>query len=210
MAATQTSLSAAITANQLTIPLTSTLTGFPAVGAIVNQPMLIDGEWMYLKQVLIGATPGLVQVARRGSDGTVAAAHDILAQVVTSAVASDFPAVPAGQVVNRPPTVDDTVTIGQDLTLTVLPSRNTTYYIMKGSAAAIVLPSGTPAQIGVVLSFVSMTAFAHTVTYTPGFYGNTTASDVATLTATVGSTIDVEVSVNGLLVTFGGQNVSIG
>lgn len=208
MALTTTRLAAAITASQLTIPVADATIGFPSLGVFVNQPMMVDGELMYVKQTLVSAAPGLVQVSRRGSDGGVAEAHDILAQVVTSSLASDFPVVPAGETVNRPPRYDDVQTIGQDQTITI-PTRNTTYYIQKGSAAAITLQSGSSAQIGITMSFISETAFAHTLTYAPGFFGTTTSSDVVTMTATVGSTIDIEVGAGGLLVTFGGQNVGI-
>lgn len=191
----RTSTSAAVTAGQTRIGVGDT-SGFPAVGsAFQPQLMMIDGEKMLCRGVPM---TGMVDVIMRGYDGSVAVAHDILASVVTSSSAGDFNNPAAGQAVDRPPTVDDQVTLGQDQTLTV-PAKNTTYTITKASAAAITLGSGTSAQAGITLTFISLTAFAHVLTYTPGFAANTTLSDTATFTAAVGVVFVAQVLPNGTL-----------
>ena len=82
-----TQLSAAITANQTIFGIGTVTTptgsvGFPPVGVYANpqQPLMIDGEIMYL---VIQNPAGTLQVRSRGAEGTVASAHDILANVYT-------------------------------------------------------------------------------------------------------------------------------
>ena len=95
MALTRTTLTAAISANQLTFGVLSTATGFPAVGTqnAGNQPIVIDNEAMFLVGVPVAGT---ITVRNRGSDGTTATAHDVLASVITSPTAADFPPLAPG------------------------------------------------------------------------------------------------------------------
>ena len=131
----------------------------------------------------------------------------------------DFADIPAGLHPSRTrPEDDDIVTIGTDITFTPagsfpvpgvslpLPMKNTTYYIAKGSAAAITLISGTAAQAGTRLVFISATAFGHVVTYAPGFLGTAGASDAATLPAAVGAAAMFECGPTGLWASFGGTS----
>lgn len=208
MALTNTTLAAACTASDLTLSITSTASGFPAIGVIGSrQPIRIDGEDMLIDNVPVAGT---VKVLQRGYNGTVAVAHDVLAVVSTSSNPADFGAVPSGAVDNRPPYVDDIVTIGEDLTFTAagtapvagtsipLPIKNTTYILTKASAAAITLISGVSANMGVRLNFINGTAVANTITYTPGFLGDTTSSDVATSAQKVGASFVIECGYTGL------------
>lgn len=68
-----------------------------------------------------------------------------------------------------------------------------TVLITKGSAAALTLALPTTAQNGVRISFVAMTAFAHTVTRaTEGFNDLGSSGDVATFAAAKGNGFTVE------------------
>jgi hypothetical protein len=101
------------------------------------------------------------------------------------------------------------VTIGVDTTFTAagtaptsstlpLPVKNTTYIITKGSAAAITLISGVSANMGVRMRFQNAVAAANTITYTPGFRGDTTSSDVATSASKVGVMFECQLGYTGL------------
>lgn len=223
MALTNTTLSAACGASDLTLAITSTAAGFPAVNTYGSpaQQLRIDGEDMLIQVVPIAGT---VKVMQRGYNGTVAAPHEALAVVSTSSDPQDFLGVPAGGVNGRPPYVDDIVTLGVDTTFTAAgtpatattqpyPVKNTTYIITKASAAAITLiatsattPAPSAASMGLKLRFVAGTAQAHTVTYGPGFDGDTTTSDVATANSKVGAVLDLVIGYTGLI---GAVNASV-
>ena len=207
MALSNTTTTAFIGPSDLTVGVAST-TGFPAVGTVAtaNQIMRIDGEDMLVQQV---PSAGVVKVMQRGYNGTAAQAHEAGSVVWTSALASDFLAPPTGWTVDRPPNVDDIQTIGVDTTFTAagtaptattlpIPTKNTTYIITKSTAAAIVLISATSAQMGIELTFQNGIAAANTITYTPGFLGDTTSSDVATSAAKVGAVFKIRCGFNGL------------
>lgn len=205
----QTTLSAAISDSALTFTVASTASGFPGVGVYGSrQLMLIDAEWMLIDFVPVSGT---VKVLQRGYNGTRATAHDTLAEVSTSSNPADFGTNLSTGFVNDPmPWQDQILTIGEDLTFTAagtapvsgtsipIPTRNTTYHINKGSAAAITLISSTVATKGVKLTFISQSAQAHAITYTPGFLGDTTSSDVATSASKVGATFVIQCGPTGL------------
>lgn len=208
MALTNTTLSSACGASDLTLAVTSTSSGFPAVGAYSSpaQMMRIDGEDMLIQVVPISGT---VKVMQRGYNGTVAAPHEALAVITTSATPGDFQDPAPGVSINKPASADDIVTLGVDTTFTAygtaptsttlpLPVKDTTYVITKATAASITLITATAAQMGVQLTFISGTAQAHTVTYTPGFLGDTTSSDVATSSAKVGAQFVTKCGYTGL------------
>ncbi len=207
MALTNTTLAAGCDATARTLTLTST-TGFPAVGTYGSrQLMRVGGEYMLVDYVPVSGT---VKVAMRGYNGTTAQAHDIGTEVSTSASPADFAQVPVGAVNTPSPWDDDVLTIGEDLAFTAagtapvlgtsipIPIKNTTYYLNKGSAAAITLISATAAQQGVRVRFVNQAAQANTITYTPGFLGDTTSSDVATASAKVGASFEIICGPTGL------------
>lgn len=216
MAIVNTTLSAACGAGDTLLSLTSTSSGFPAVGAYATgtQVMRVDGEDMLVVSV---PASGQVRVAERGYNGTVAVPHDILAVVATTLTASDWLTNPTGSSTPRPQYVDDIVTIGEDTVFAAAgtvasagiqpyPTKNTTYIITKASACAITLiavgattPAPSSASMGVTLTFINGTAAAHTVTYGPGFNGNTTTSDVATSNSLVGASLLVRIGYTGLL-----------
>jgi hypothetical protein len=195
MALTNTTLAAACTASDTLLTLTSTAgAGFPAVGALLSgmgQPMQIDGEVCYLVSTVAA---GVVKVRSRGAEGTEARAHDLLAPVSTSPTGADFPVVPTGTVSQRPPQVDDMVTIGQNTAIITLPGKNTVFVITKATAlASTTLPVPTVAQNGLRLTFTSQTAAAHVITSTTGFNNGLTGSPwtTATFAAFIGAGFSV-------------------
>jgi hypothetical protein len=217
MALTNTTLSAACGASDLTLAVTSTSSGFPAVGTYTtpHQLMRIGGEDMLIQVVPVANT---VKVMQRGYNGTAAVAHEALSVITTSSDPADFGANPTGGDNSRPPYVEDIVTIGVDTTFTAagtaptattlpLPTKNTRYIITKASACAITLISATAAQMGVKMTFQNGVAAANTITYTPGFRGDTTSSDVATSATKVGPVFVCTVGYTGL---FGDENTGTG
>lgn len=183
MALVNTTLAAAAGVNDTTVSVTS------ATGFAVGQLIRVDNEWM-----AASATPaGTVVPVRRGLEGSAQIAHGILANVTTG-LAGDWPASPAGAAVPVAPT-PGRISIGATpttLTTASLPTGDTTYVITLGSACAITLEAPSKAQDGLKLTFRSASAFAHTVTYAAGFLGGTTASDIATFAASVGASFTIE------------------
>ncbi len=208
MALTNTTLAAACGANDLTLTITSTSSGFPAAGTTGNNQLVkIDGEYMYCVSVPVSGT---IVVRGRGSEGTAAVAHQILAPCSTSATNSDFLFPPSGSSTLTPTYADDVVSLGADTTFTAagtaitattypLPVKNTTYILEKATAQAITLITASAASIGVRMTFINAIATANTITYTPGFLGDTTSSDIATSATKVGATCVVYIGAGGLL-----------
>jgi hypothetical protein len=183
MALSNTTLSAAMLINDTTMAVTSG-TGFPGVGVYPNggygQACQVDGEMLF---VVTALTSTLMKIRERGAGGTAAAAHDILAPVSTSANHVDFAAWPIGTAAQRPPQVDDMITIGQTPAATlVLPTKNTTYVITKATAATWTLPAPTVAQNGLRLTFTSQTAAVHVMTATALLNNGLTGSPWTTAT----------------------------
>ncbi len=216
MALTNTTLSAACSASDLQLAVTSTASGFPAVGTYSSpaQMMRVDGEDMLIQVV---PASGYVKVMQRGYNGTAARAHEALSIISTSSDPQDFQNPGSGQVVSRPPEVDTLVTLGVDTTFTATgtpatsttqpwPVKNTTYYLNKAGILATTLiatsattPAPSAASAGVKMTFISLTANAHTVTYGPGVNGNTGTSDVATSNGLVGATLELQIGPTGLV-----------
>lgn len=195
MALTNTTLAAACGPSDLTLSIASTLTGFPAVGAApAAQPLRIDSEMMFIVSTLVAAAPGTIRVRSRGTEG-FAVAHDVGAGVATSSIPSDFNV--AGPIVtNNEPTVDNSITLGQDQTI-IAPVVSTTYFITKGSAAAITLLGNPAAPVGVVLTFIATTAFTHAITYAPGFAANGAPSDLASFSGSLPACLVAEMGPAG-------------
>jgi hypothetical protein len=181
VALVNTTLLAACSASDTQLSLTST-TSYPAVGLILpgqGQPIQIDGEYMYLVSVLAS---GSIKVRGRGSEGSLAVAHDLLAPVSLGATGADFPPYGAGFPSQRPPALDDRVTIGQNAGTLVIPDKHTTYVITKASAATMTLTAPTVAQNGLRLTFTSQTAAAHVLTATALMNNGLTGSPWTTAT----------------------------
>ena len=184
MALTKTSLASAVADNALLLNATS------GTGAVVGGYVLIDGEFA----VITSVATNLIGVRSRGSLGSRAAAHNALAPM-TFGLASDFPDPPAGQTMPRPLTeFPDTRSVSVDQSFdpgTAGLTRNTTVFITKATAWLQTITGPPQSSDGLLVQFVSTTAAAHVITYTAGFSGNTTSSDIATFVATFGATITI-------------------
>jgi len=198
MALTATTLSAACTASDTLLAITSTSSGFPAVATIPNplQVMQVDDEYMLIVTVPVANT---VRVAQRGYHGSVATAHDILAPVITSSSASDFPATQPGANLTRPPFVDDIVSVGQNGTIAV-PTRNTTILLTKATAlGTTTLGAPSLGSDGIRVTITTETAAAHVITATSLVADGVSGSPHTTMTfaAFKGASITL-VAANGL------------
>lgn len=197
MALTRTSLSAAASASTHTLSITSTSSGFPAVGTYGQPPQLmqVDSEYMLIQLVPVANT---VKVMQRGYNGSKVVAHDILAPVVTSSVIADFPEIAQGEVVTRPPDVWDQVTLGQDGAI-ALPTKNTNVVITKASACLFTLAAPSKAQDGLRLTITSATGAAHVLTATSLLENGLSGSPFTTGTwaAFIGGTLSL-VAINSV------------
>jgi hypothetical protein len=180
MALTRTTISAAVSADALIIPVTSA-TGFAA-----GNFLRVDNEFMQV--VSVSGTN--ISVRSRGDFGSAAVAHNILAPATTG-LTSDLPDFPVGQMAQVQPEGQTIVTASVDGALSI-PNQNTLVLVQKAGVCAMTLAAPTTAQDGLVLTILSATANAHTVTYTAGFYGDTTSSDVATFAAKVGASMTIQ------------------
>lgn len=197
MALTRTSLSAAASATTHTLSITSTSSGFPAVGTYAQPPQLmqVDSEYMLIQLVPVANT---VKVMQRGCNGSKVTAHDILAPVVTSSVIADFAEVAQGEVVTRPPDVWLNATLGQDGAITI-PNKNSNILITKASACLFTLAAPSKDQDGLTLRISSATAQAHVLTATTLLENGLSGSPFTTATwaAFIGGTLTL-VAFNGV------------
>jgi hypothetical protein len=187
MALTVTSAASAVALNDRYIKFTAFTN--PSQGAISSPTYaLIDGEMVLVTDTTLSPTLG---VARGMEPGTKASAHNALAPIVYG-LASDF---------TQPVSKDGTAGIGQysysvnNSSLT-LPASDCVIYITKAGIWAATINGPNNDQVNKI-TFVSLTANAHTITYTAGFYGNTTSSDVATFPSTIGAEFTIRAK-NGL------------
>ena len=172
MALTVTSLNGAITQNATLVRLTAFTN--PSTAAIGPRTVaVVDGEKMLVTDATLSPT---VQVVR-GYDGTLAGPHNTLAPVVYGTT-TDFTQTSGLGVL-------PVVSYGVSGAISI-PTCDQTVYLTKAGVAAMTL-ADPPSDSTVTLKVVSLTAQAHTITYTAGFYGNTTSSDVATYPGTVGA-----------------------
>lgn len=183
MSATRTTLAAACGKDDQILSLTET-TGF-AQGNLI----MVDGEYMVATAAPSAASgAGTIAVQRGGKNGSIQYAHPILASVDTG-LTTDFPGPQAGWTNNPSLYKKSIVSYGASGAI-VPPTYDTLIFLNKATAAAMTLESPTAATPdGVEVTIYSNTAAAHTVTYTPGFNGDTTTSDVATFAATKGNSI---------------------
>jgi hypothetical protein len=200
MALTNTSLSAACTATDLTINVTSTSS------FAVGRPIKIEQEFMGPITAIAGTA---VSLLRRGIDGTAAVAHNALAPLSTG-LYSDMPPVTPGTFVAVPPMNDGFVSYSVSGAIT-LPDKNTVVDITKATAAAMTLADPTVTQNGIVLTVVAQTAAAHTVSNSAGsgFNGSGASFDIATFGGGIGDALQV-VANNGKWITLVTKNVTLG
>lgn len=160
MAITGTTLSAAITANDLVIPVTSA-TGF-ATSTIAPQYVRIDNEFMLIAPSYVSGTN--IPVYRRGDQGTVCAAHNALSPVSTGLL-SDITQLQSGAVspIPRPSALWGQVTYSVSGAIAI-PDKDTTVILDKAGVAAMTLAAPGKDQDGMKLYIVGVTAQANTVT----------------------------------------------
>lgn len=172
MALATTSLNGGVTLGATQIRLTAFTN--PSLGAIGPRTVaLVDGE----KMLVTDASLSPVLQVVRGYDATRAVAHNTLAPV-NYGLTSDFTqtiGVGAANILSY--SVDGAITV---------PTVDTTIYINKAGVCALTLAAPSADQVNTV-RVVSLTANAHTITYTAGFYQNTTSSDVALFPGTSGA-----------------------
>ncbi len=191
MALASTTLNGAITAGQKQITLTAFTN--PATGGISAKTwVLVNGEKMLVSDASLAPTLDVV----RGIDGTVAAAAGTLAPVVYG-LTSDFSAVGGAPYASY----------GVDGAIAV-PVVDAEIWLTKATAGAYTLAGPAKDQQNTV-RIVSTTAAAHTITYTAGFYGNTTSSDVATFAATINGYMTLQAQ-NGTWAIVAMNSVTVG
>ncbi len=155
MAITATQITAAIGANDLIFPVTS------STGATVGYPCKLDNE--YIGAVVAIPSTTSVQVRGRGSDGTLAVAHNALTNLEFAAVAGDFPSPPPGALTALPPDTTALVTYSVSGAIAI-PVKDTRVILDKTSAAVMTLAAPPTTQDGLELTITSQTAAAHTIT----------------------------------------------
>jgi hypothetical protein len=200
MAITNTTLAAACAAGDQSIKVTSA-TGF-AVGGLVR----IDSEFMVITSAYVAAST-TVPVLREGQGGSSVQAHSILAPVAVGLTSDSLNPAP-GSVVNPAVSQPQMVSYGADGAITP-PTYSTIVTLNKATAAAMTLVSPSGIADGTLMTILSTTAAAHTVTYTPGFYGDTTSSDVALFAAKVGASATF-IACRGLWGVYALANVTLG
>lgn len=201
MAVVQTTLSAAVGVNDLIMPVTS------ATGISAGFTMRVDNEFMLVTRDYVSGTN--IPVNRRGDLGSQQVAHALLADVSIGAQ-GDWPPGNVATYAQVQPDNWDMVTIGADATV-VFPNKDTIYMIRKATAAAITLsPPATKGTSGVTARFFSETAAAHVITYTPGFYADTTSSDLATFAAKAGASASFQTYGGALIGVAALANVTLG
>lgn len=180
MALTATTAAAAVSINDQSFNATS------ASGATVGGVARIDNEF-----TVITAINGTLISIRRGLDGSKQVAHNLLAPV-TFGLTSDFPAPGPARLTQVDP-ADDAQSYGATGAIdpTLFTAQRTTVVLTKATAAAMTIVGPSKAQDGIEVTILSATAAAHTVTYTAGFYADTTSSDVATFAAKAGASMTI-------------------
>lgn len=175
MALTVTSLASACLAGDVNVTLTS------ATSVVKGSVLLVDGEWMLVTDVTTTPTVQVVRGYNNGSKSSNAVPHGILAPV-TYGLSTEFT---QGTGVATAPVSS----YGANATVTN-PVVDAVVFIDKATACALTLTDPAKDQTNTV-TFVSLTAAAHTITYATGFYGDTTSSDVATFAAKAGASISI-------------------
>jgi hypothetical protein len=179
MALVVTSLAGDCTLNARQIKLTAFTN--PSVGAIgANTMALVDGEVMRITDATLSPSVSVTRGDSLGVGASVASAHKALAPVVYG-LTSDFT-----QTVTTDGIAGATVISYSVSGAITVPVVDQTIYLTKAGVAVMTLAGPASDQTNTV-KIISLTANAHTVTYTAGFYQNTTSSDVLTFPATSGA-----------------------
>jgi hypothetical protein len=186
MSLTVTSAASAVALNDRQIKFTA-FTNPSSGGISAPTKAIIDGEVVYITDATLSPTC----LVARGMEGTIASAHNSLAPIVYG-LTSDFTQSASTNGVAGTPVYSYSVNNSS----VTLPVVDCVIYLTKAGVLAITINSPNNDQTNTI-RFVSLTANAHTITYTPGFYGNTTSSDVATYPSTIGAVFTITAK-NGL------------
>ena len=195
MALVTTTLAAAVAVadNVITVASATSLTA----GRLIR----IDGEYMEINQAYTG---GVTVGVLRGQEGSVTAAHQSGANVVT-ALASDLASAPSqvNEGVLYPGQMSVTTTSYSAAGAIAFGLSQWTIAIINGtSALAMTIANPTKDQDGCYLHIVANGKAAHTVTYTAGLGNGGANFDVGTFSATL--------AMSSLLVACNGFWVSVG
>ena len=195
MALVTTTLGAAVavTDNVITVASATSLTA----GRLIR----IDGEYMEINQAYTG---GVIVGVLRGQEGSVTAAHQSGANVVT-ALASDLAQAPSqvNEGVLYPGQMSVTTTSYSAAGAIAFGLSQWTIAIINGTAAlAMTIANPTKDQDGCYLHIVANGKAAHTVTYTAGLGNGGANFDVGTFSGTL--------AMSSLLVAANGFWVSVG
>lgn len=175
---TPTSLAVACGASDQTIKVTS------ATGATVGGFVKVDVEYMDI--LAISGT--VLSVRRAGQLGGKVVEHKILASVVYG-LYSDLADPPTYEATPIPYMDFDVVTIGANGAIAV-PTRNTQYFITKGSAlASSTFADPSASQNGLIVRFTGVTDFAHVITTVSVHDGTTGDHTTCTSPAFSGGTL---------------------
>lgn len=185
MALVVTTANGAIGLNDRQVRLTA-FTNPSSGGISAPTKLIVDGEVMYVTDASLTPVLGVA----RGMEGSQASAHNTLAPIVYG-LTSDFTTSAS---TNGTAGVAS-YSLSVNSTTVTLPVVDCTIYITKAGVLAITILDPAKDQVNTI-KFVSLTANAHLITYTAGFYGNTTTSDVATFPATIGAVMTI-VAKNG-------------
>lgn len=186
MAITQTNVTAAVAASDTTIVVSSG-TGFPTTGAPPLTPGYLcrmDKEFFY---AIAQPVAGQITIRGRGSNGTVAQAHDTLAKIEVSATPQDFASASPGTDVTLPPFLPVYQTLGQDTTFTSAQvaawgNQPQNFALTKATAIAVTLVAPSKSQDGLVVTFTSLVAVADAITATSLLANGLTGSPYTTAT----------------------------
>jgi hypothetical protein len=178
MALTVTSLAAACGISDQVVTVTS------ATGATAGGFVKVDAEYMRILSIS-GTQP---RVARQGEFGGAVAAHTVLASVVFG-LNADLADLGTYALVPVPFTKEDQVNVGANGVIAV-PTRDTIFYITKGSAlASSTFANPSASQNGLTVTFAGVTDFAHVVTTVAVQDGTSGAHTTCTSAAFAGSTL---------------------
>ena len=182
-----------MTDNVITVASATSLTA----GRLIR----IDGEYMEINQAYTG---GVIVGVLRGQEGSVTAAHQSGANVVT-ALASDLASAPSqvNEGVLYPGQMSVTTTSYSAAGAIAFGLSQWTIAIINGTAAlAMTIANPTKDQDGCYLHIVANGKAAHTVTYTAGLGNGGANFDVGTFSGTL--------AMSSLLVAANGFWVSVG
>lgn len=167
-----TTLAGAAGLNDRFVTLTS------AAGVAKKDKIIVDDEKMLVSDDSLTPTLGVV----RGIDGTAAAAHGLLAPVDGGPTLTQWP--PTSTV--APESIGADATVGADY------YADQNVYLTKATALAITLANPTYKSQKNTIRFIASGAGAHVITYTQGFYRDTTGSDTATFNAGGGGVLTIQ------------------